>query len=1604
MKRNYTLFQQYISYVLLGSFFLQSCGGGFDNNPLIPIQEGQLAPIKINTQTIPLRADIQPLIDQVLTAKGGHAVSFYEEAGALKADVAMNAPKGFSKSYEGVDVYIEQGAELTNLSQLDTEAQERRIYLQSAHAGKPAKIVIYQGVGLMGGMKGRKKRKEKVKAKKREKKKEDEGHIEQIIKHNIREEILLLQQRSEEAIKQGKRGRELDEYLMLGQDSEEEIKVEKKEQNIVNSKGLLILGRPYNTEGEPQEEYKLDGITFRRQNVSGVGMQCFFNVMGLNPQEQIRLLRKGKDDLIVRHMIANEIVSASKTPQELPEELKKVINYQLYKDQVREIDSLRKNRNNQLKKQSSNEKEQKEELLPEELYRTNIEKKEADLLEALRRRSHSLEAFNTFLNHHIGREQMMVAMHDVRGDTPEQNDDNHTSIDAIAYINNIAIKIYQPDPINKGALRLIHQFIPKGTSQIVYLYHSGVHFQALIPLEDKLEKIQSVAEENYKKDIHALFNLRAIIEVTLKSLTTNQVNSTFFKNLKQIGQLLHDITWNENDLDCIRNKHGYRNRHKEKGNNINQLGVKLDFETLAHLKDLKEQTISDLLKNNLELVKHSLYILQEKVSFILYAEKSHLTEEQSLIVNEHKTESEFHNVDIGFLRKVSAYYHDIKCINNLIDFIKKIERDPIYLSLNLSDKIDRYWIGYLFVLIGETAKEISDYIRIEKSKVAEENIIRFLFGKLGHHRQKIKGNPAITYLSKESTLSEIKDQLEKAKPELEKFLYIIKNTLEEYAEKINDYETISFVLEQHDEFIKNLAKKINLNPLVKGKSHTTKQRIEGLENDIKELNAAKEKFESDKKGLEGKKETLKNLQTTKNIISKGSPLGKNIQNLEKLLQKYLQLYPDDSNKTITNDTKNDKKLKQVQTKKNCIKKQLEELEKSEPKSLQIDILKEEIKVKDLKIQKIKLQICLAKILNNKEIQLYLLNYISNTLSKLLEIISLKKDELIEEVDSAEIEAEIKSLSEKINLKIIQIRDKEKELTNLKEQVKTKLPGKLLTILQKTERELENLKRIQENSDNPKSVYAKKMCLGFLGQYLKELSQSPDFQRYSQVDILLLESINTSISTRHKTMHGVLEDTEDLIAKTTESHLLPWQKSYEALKIIMLNDQNCQALILELFPKIPAWNESEYDKEKEIQVKLLLMEAYHRLMKYDEVDKIFLSTPVQNFLNDPIQVPLFKLELYINYIRSLHTRDDSEKTKAALEKFWEFLKDVKTHMPELYSLIVATGKPQNMYAAYYFVNKDLMPSLDLYSLTDLEVTDPHDQLYKADNLLENYKCQEALAIVEPICKQFENDPTKLRSRAPSLVLGHTCYRVMSMYYRCIGDAKQALLYLDKADELLKRHENEAKAYFGGKLRIQSLINQQVKSDIYLSWGQQFMDVVFYDKEREFPIIKAAGIDKFTKSYKTGLSVIKNSVGIEKEIQLMLAKTYCTLATSKAYLGRFKNNESDIAYSEVLLAKAEELIEKLTNPNKSMEICELWIHLAHAYWLCQDKKKRVYCLARAENNKYWKFCAKHNNLPLEHTTLIKGNNSRVGYVKRLNWNQLYRNHEMVIMTFDENMSVN
>jgi len=244
-----------------------------------------------------------------------------------------------------------------------------------------------------------------------------------------------------------------------------------------DANGISIRNAPLNTVGKTQKTYRIDGKTFYLQNVSGKSMRCFFNAVGLKADIEIEKLRSKDNDPIVRYMVANEIVSAAANPDQLPKQVKDTISYTLYEAQRDTLDHLEETRSEKLAAQNPDGNLQDLQALPMGLQK--VGKKGDAILEELRKRAFSLKAFSAFLDYHIGSENMMVALHGVQGEAQDNKNADYTSIDAIAYINNLGIKIYQPN--GKKGLHLTHQFIPHGTTEVVYLYHQGLHFQALVP-------------------------------------------------------------------------------------------------------------------------------------------------------------------------------------------------------------------------------------------------------------------------------------------------------------------------------------------------------------------------------------------------------------------------------------------------------------------------------------------------------------------------------------------------------------------------------------------------------------------------------------------------------------------------------------------------------------------------------------------------------------------------------------------------------------------------------------------------------------------------------------------------------------------------------------------------------------------------------------------------------------------------------------------------------------------------------------------------------------------------------------------------------------------
>lgn len=236
---------------------------------------------------------------------------------------------------------------------------------------------------------------------------------------------------------------------------------------------LPVGAPPLNTVRTPSRIYTIKGRNFKRQNVSGRNMRCFFNAAGLDPATVLQKLRNGGDEIILRHMIANEIVASALNPEQISESLKCALDYEAFKKEQDEIDGLKVERNDFIRRQSS-------ETMPVEF--NGLDARETHNFESLRKKARTKSAYQAFLEGHIDIGEMMVTLIDVRGDIKK----NLSSVDAAAFVSNIGIEIYTPNATDQGSLRLTHAYIPPNADKVAYLFHQGTHFQALLP-DDRAE-------------------------------------------------------------------------------------------------------------------------------------------------------------------------------------------------------------------------------------------------------------------------------------------------------------------------------------------------------------------------------------------------------------------------------------------------------------------------------------------------------------------------------------------------------------------------------------------------------------------------------------------------------------------------------------------------------------------------------------------------------------------------------------------------------------------------------------------------------------------------------------------------------------------------------------------------------------------------------------------------------------------------------------------------------------------------------------------------------------------------------------------------------------
>lgn len=510
-------------------------------------------------------------------------------------------------------------------------------------------------------------------------------------------------------------------------------------------------------------------------------------------------------------------------------------------------------------------------------------------------------------------------------------------------------------------------------------------------------------------------------------------------------------------------------------------------------------------------------------------------------------------------------------------------------------------------------------------------------------------------------------------------------------------------------------------------------------------------------------------------------------------------------------------------------------------------------------------------------------------------------------------------------------------------------NKIDFLLQIISKEVEFLKEINITEDlkaaeakfNNKIVldFAQKMTIGFIGHYLKELKSIKEVQNYIYSDDLFSFSINKAVFARNKTMHDLNASSFNL-TETIDSHLLPWQKNYEALLILIGSNKKTiglsNNLLRDFLDKIPEENSKE--SLSEILNEMNMLYANIRLQRLDTAIKIYKNKLIQDFLEDDKSSLVLKFHIYYLYISAINYSGNVNEVLSVIEEsfkcFASFNNDDKSSYYYIY---------EALFSVKLTTNKSPVPK-DFGE----HIINPTIKLCIADNLIENFRLDEAYKILIHVKKEYEN--------GNNFEIMYHCYKILSMYYRCTRDMPNAIYYLDKSLSLLKEHENEYILSYGSKIQMEYFIINRIKTSCLYYEGS----ILFHE----------GSIDKAKTCV---LESIKETILLLKENKILnanpldKASLHITLCGSYSVLAKILNKNHQILI-ENNYKIARDILNSLEDSNSDMSICEAWIGLADILLTSSNQKEFYYCLAKAEKNVFWEQCAQQNDIPLKYSIKI------------------------------------
>ena len=443
-------------------------------------------------------------------------------------------------------------------------------------------------------------------------------------------------------------------------------------------------------------------------------------------------------------------------------------------------------------------------------------------------------------------------------------------------------------------------------------------------------------------------------------------------------------------------------------------------------------------------------------------------------------------------------------------------------------------------------------------------------------------------------------------------------------------------------------------------------------------------------------------------------------------------------------------------------------------------------------------------------------------------------------DSNDLSLKLQSLTSKIQTKEKQISKQQKQLEELENQKQAQYDTKVSHFLKQILHEIENLKYIEANAAADRIEYARKMSLGFFGQCLKEVQD--EINQCLKNDSEFLGDIGHTIMARHKhIMHNVvsnpLESDKGIIESVSQGSVIPWDRSFSALlvccKLQNIKDPQYEIMLQQLRDDNPSTDAAQ------LELKLIqkIIFSFNRLGKYQDALNIYFDDKAQALLNSSDD-RIFELKFIIlrDVADSFYCLGNYADTVDVFNTQLRLLEDKKSLIPD-------ENKYHNAKLIVYYKLHVCLDELGYKSsVKSLDkacklITDNTGMFYKASikhataaNKVKEGGYHQAEKILKALLKEmYDADPFSHDGEIifEIYTLLHVCYGELgyaTLSHRCLQNAKEVTrIYSSKmkedAGERFKTYKTLIKLYEADYYREQGFLLKQQSFSSHSKQKQQ-----------------------------------------------------------------------------------------------------------------------------------------------------------------------------------------